>query len=138
MKGRILLAILILGIVGAIATYMWNKPHRNIATSKEDFTLTADSFYKEYAANEEASNAKYLDKVIEVKGDVGEIELENEDEPTVALQTSSLESTVRCGFKKEMLVEIKKLKKGDQIKIKGKCDGLGMFGLVLTQCVLIK
>ena len=46
--------------------------------------------------------------------------------------------TVSCGFKKELLNEIKKLKQNDKIKIKGKCDGMGMFGVVITQCSLIK
>ena len=46
--------------------------------------------------------------------------------------------TVSCGFKKELLSEVKKLKPNDKIKIKGKCDGMGMFGVVITQCSLIK
>lgn len=117
---------------------MWNKPHKDIAAAKEDFILTSTDFYKEYVANETTANTKYLDKVIAVEGTISAIELENADEPTVALTTGTADMTVSCGFKKELLNEIKKLKQNDKIKIKGKCDGMGMFGVVITQCSLIK
>jgi hypothetical protein len=135
---RILLFIIIIGIIGAIASYMWNKPHKDIAAAKEDFILSATQFYKEYSTDEVASNAKYLEKVIAVEGVLFEIQLENPDEPTVALSTAEPDITVRCGFKKELLEDVKKLKVGDKIKIKGKCDGMDMFGVVMTQCSLIK
>lgn len=117
---------------------MWNKPHKDIAAAKEDFILSSTDFYKEYSANETTANTKYLDKVIAVEGTISAIELENADEPTVALTTGTVDMTVSCGFKKELLNEIKKLKQNDKIKIKGKCDGMGMFGIVITQCSLIK
>ncbi|MFM9946293.1 MAG: OB-fold protein [Bacteroidia bacterium] len=138
MKLRIILAIIILGAIGVIANYMWNKPPRNIAAAKEDFILSASDFNKEYTIDENAANTKYLEKVIAVKGTVFEIQLENEDEPTVALATDEEGTTILCGFKKELLPEVKKLNPGDKIKVKGKCDGKGMFGIVITQCSLIK
>lgn len=138
MLKRIILFVLIIGIIGAIANYMWNKPHKDIAAAKEDFILSASEFYKEYSNDEAASNAKYLEKVIAVEGVVFEIQLENEDEPTIALSTAEADITVRCGFKKELLEDVKNLKVGDKIKIKGKCDGMDMFGIVMTQCSLIK
>ena len=138
MLKRIILFILVIGIIASIAFYMWNKPHKDIAAAKEDFILTSTDFYKEYVANETTANTKYLDKVIAVEGTISAIELENADEPTVALTTGTADMTVSCGFKKELLNEIKKLKQNDKIKIKGKCDGMGMFGVVIKQCSLIK
>lgn len=138
MLKRIILFIIVIGIIASIAFYMWNKPHKDIAAAKEDFILSSTDFYKEYSANETTANTKYLDKVIAVEGTISAIELENADEPTVALTTGTVDMTVSCGFKKELLNEIKKLKQNDKIKIKGKCDGMGMFGIVITQCSLIK
>ena len=138
MVKKIILFIIIIVIIGAIVMYLWNKPHRDIAAAKEDFIISATDFYKEYSANETSANAKYLDKVIAVEGVISAIELENADEPTVALITATPDMTVSCGFKKELLSEVKKLKPNDKIKIKGKCDGMGMFGVVITQCSLIK
>lgn len=138
MYKRIILFIIIIGIIGTIAMYLYNKPPRNIAAAKEDFIISSVDFNKEYAANETAANTKYLEKVIAVEGVVSEIQLENADEPTVALATGEADNTILCGFKKDLLNEVKGLKAGDKIKIKGKCDGKGMFGIVITQCSLIK
>jgi len=136
---KILFTVLIFMILGlAVGYYLWNKPPRNIATAPVQVYISAIELYKAYAANEEASNAKYLAKVIAVEGTVVELQLENEEEPTVALATDVADITVRCGFKKELLLEVKALKPGDKIKIKGKCDGLDMFGMVFTQCTLTK
>lgn len=136
---KIIYAVFFLIIAaGVIGYYMWNKPHKNIAAAKEDYAISAEDFYKEYSANEVASNSKYLNKVISVSGKIVEIQLENPDEPTLALKTAEEGMTVSCGFNKEWLKELKSLKIGNTIKIKGKCDGLGMFGIVITQCNLEK
>ncbi|NUM31938.1 MAG: hypothetical protein HUU47_06405 [Bacteroidetes bacterium] len=127
-------------IIAAIATgiYLWNKPHKNIETTKEDFVLSAVDFYKEYSADETTANKKYLNKVIIVSGKIAEIQLENPDEPSIAIETGTDESTINCGFKKEFLNDLKALKTGEIVKIKGKCDGFSMFGIVFTQCNLEK
>jgi len=140
MAKKIVYLLLILAAIGAFIGYrMWNKPHKDIANAKEDFFISASALSKEYNASEESANAKYLEKVISVSGKVSELQLENADEPTVALATDAEDKTVQCGFKKEFLNDIKNLKSGDNIKIKGKCDGMDMFGgVVLTQCSLIK
>ena len=136
---RIIFSVVILILMGFVVQYLlFNKPHRNIAAAKEDFVISADSFYKAYSADETASNAKYLTKVIAVEGTVDELQLENAEEPTVALSTGNEGITIRCGFKKELLSDVKALKNGDKIKIKGRCDGMDMFGVVMTQCSLIK
>jgi len=139
MLKKVIFTILILGTIGGVIGYlMWNKPHKDIANTKEDFFISATDLSKEYNADETSANPKYLNKVIAVSGTVSEMQWENEEEPTVALSTGSEDNTVLCGFKKEFLNDIKHLKAGDSIKIKGKCDGINMFGgVVLTQCSLI-
>ena len=130
------ISIVIIAIVAGL--YIWNKPHRNIASAKEDYSISAEEFYKEYSANEEAANKKYLNKIISVNGKISEIQLENANEPTLALKTTEDGITVSCGFDSKRLKDLKSLKTGDLVKIKGKCDGLGMFGIVITQCNLEK
>lgn len=136
---KIVYLVLILVLAGVTTgIYLWNKPHRNIAAAKEDFTLAAADFYKEYSTDENSGNLKYLNKVIVVSGTIAELQLENPDEPTIALETGAEGSTINCGFKKEFYNDLKSLKTGDIVKIKGKCDGISMFGIVITQCNLEK
>jgi len=136
---RIIFSVLILILMGFVVQYfLFNKPHRDIAAAKEDFFISADSFYKAYSIDETGSNAKYLSKVIAVEGIVEELQLENAEEPTIALSAGNEGTTIRCGFKKELISDVKAIKTGDKIKIKGRCDGMDMFGVVMTQCSLIK
>ena len=136
---KIIYIVLFLILVAVSAgIYLWNKPHRNIAAAKEDFTLNSADFYKEYSTDENSANKKYLNKIIKVSGKVVELQLENPDEPTIALETKTEGMTVSCGFNKESLLELKSLKIGENVIIKGKCDGLSMFGIVITQCILEK
>lgn len=127
-------------IIAAIATgvYLWNKPHRNIEKSKEDFAISAIDFYTEYSTDENNSNTKYLNKIIIVSGIITELQIENTEEPTVALKTSDESMTISCGFDKKWINDLKILKIGAEVKIKGKCDGLGMFGIVFTKCNIEK
>lgn len=132
--------LLIFITLAAIATgvYLWNKPHRNIEKSKEDYSISAIDFYNEYSTDENNSNTKYLNKIIIVSGEISELEIDNTEEPTVTLKTSDESMTISCGFDKKWINDLKLLKIGAVVKIKGKCDGLGMFGIVITKCNIEK
>lgn len=148
MKKNIILFLVFALIIGlAVAYYMYNKPHKNIAESAPDFSTTANALFEEYTADEKASNAKYLDKVIELTGKVDHLTLENKLEPNVVLMAADGEGTVTCGFKPEMLEKINKLESGTTIKIKGQCKGiigdaeldlLASPDVVLTKCTIVE
>ena len=139
MRKRIFFTVLVLALVGGgIYYYVINKSHRDIKNTTEDFLISSTDLYKEYSTDETASNAKYLDKIIAVEGTVAELQLENPEEPTVAVSTGVEGMTVSCGFVKDSKAKVETLKPGQKIKIKGKCDGMGMFGVVLTQCHFIE
>ncbi|MCB9252154.1 MAG: hypothetical protein H6605_06775 [Flavobacteriales bacterium] len=139
MVKRIIISVVVLLIMGfVVQLYLFNKPHKNIAKAKEDFVLSSAEFYREYSDNEEASNQKYLEKVIVLEGNAVEIQLENEDEPTIAVATAEEGINIRCGFKKELINEVKAVSIGNKIRVKGKCDGMDMFGIVMTQCSFVK
>ena len=92
---RILLSLLALLLIGAgVGYYMWNKPHQNMATAKTDVTIDAAALFAEYNADENACNAKYLDKVIAVSGKVKEV-TKDEGSVKVSLDTGS-DFGVRC------------------------------------------
>ena len=148
MKKNILIFLVFAFIIGlAFAYYLYNKPHKNIADANPDQVTTANKLYEEYTADENASNAKYLDKVIELTGNVQNLNLENKLEPNVVLMAAEGEGTVTCGFKPEMLDKINKLEAGTTIKIKGQCKGmlgnaeldlLASPDVVLTNCTIIE
>lgn len=132
MKKKILIIITV-GILAALGTayYMWNKPKRTAADEKPVASLTADDLFQAYSENETASNAAYLNKVLEVSGNV----VNTETDPTGAivayLETSDLLGTVSCTF---IPGNDPGVNTGDQIKIKGICTGM-LTDVILTQCV---
>lgn len=128
-----ILIILSLGLVIALAVgyYQWNKPKRTAADEKPVASLTADDLFMAYAENETASNAAYLNKVVEVSGTI----ISTETDPTGAtvayLETSDLLGTVSCTFVPDNTLVITT---GEQITVKGICTGM-LTDVILTQCV---
>lgn len=134
-------------ILLSIAYYLYNKPHKNIAASRPDFELTTDSLFSAFNEDETAANAKYLEKVIVVSGNIDHTAFDNPEAPIVILSTNSGAGTVTCGFEASLLESLKKLKDGDPIKIKGQCKGmtgdasldlLAFPDIVLTKCTVFE
>ena len=63
---------LLLLIAAAWAYHLYVKPHQSAAGETADFTISADSLYHEYQADEHSADQKYLGKVIAVSGKLAE------------------------------------------------------------------
>ena len=130
-----------IGLVSGFATYLYvfHKPHRNIAKEKAAYVLSANEIYKDFSENEDSSFVKYGNKVLQINGEVVDIQLKpNQAEITM---NDAMES-VNCMFDSTAVVNyydrLKKLKAGDKVELKGQCDGYDMImGVVLTRCVLL-
>lgn len=89
--------------------YMY-KDHRDISSEKASFNTTADVLIKEYASDIDASVKKYLDKTIQVKGKVTEIEQES----------FTINNAIVCYADSTMIVQ---LKNNFEILVKGRNIG---------------
>ncbi len=139
---KIFLIIVVVGIVlgGATVYYVFNKPHRDIEGATPSFIVTAENLYNDFNSDENAANLKYGDKIIQVSGNIVEITGENYN-LTIALNKAMQE--VSCALDSLTIDRhkdyISSLKVGDNITLKGKCDGFDMImGVVLTQCFIIE
>lgn len=56
--------------------YMY-KEHRNISTEKAEFNTTAEVLIKEYINDLETNINRYLDKIIQLKGTITEVDKES-------------------------------------------------------------
>jgi lysyl-tRNA synthetase class II len=141
-KVKIILIILVIGIVSGLSTvyYVFNKPHRDVEGEKPTYTLKASELYKEFNNNEKTAYEKFGDKVIQVSGKI--IEISKEGYAVSIILNDEMEG-INCALDSTAVVEnkdfINNLKSGDQITLKGKCDGFDMImGVVLTRCFIIK
>jgi DNA/RNA endonuclease YhcR with UshA esterase domain len=129
---KIILAILILGIVGAFVGYkMYNKPHVDVAEASADINTSANKILEEFSTDETTANAKYLEKIVAVKGEISEIKIEKE-KGIITLKTNDDFGSVLCHLSEKSTHKINTLKVGQTITVKGICTGY------LMDVVLVK
>lgn len=122
-----------IAVIGGVVGYrMWNKPHREVESEK-GIEITAVELVKEYAGNEGTANAKYLDKTIQVTGEVTEIKTNQEGNTTVTLKSDDPFAGVFCTLK-EKSVDIAS---GANVTIKGICSGM-LSDVRLREAVVVK
>lgn len=112
----------------AIGTYLYTyKDHRDIVNEKGSYTIAATEIFSEFQTNESSANAKYLDKTIEVTGDLSSID--------IATKSIVINDKLFATFKDEIP---KTLQTNSKIKIKGRFIGYDALleELKMDQCVL--
>jgi hypothetical protein len=135
MKRILLLLLVLVGMGAAVAYYQWNKPHPNMTTAKTDVAIAAPALFEEYNGDENACNAKYLDKVIAVTGKVKEV-TNDEGSVKVSLEAGG-DFGVRCELSSADPNVRTQFSPGESVTFKGTCSGLN-FDVQLSNCVEIR
>ena len=136
-RKKIFLAIIILAVIAGFVGYkMYNKPHVDVAESSSDIVITADNLVQAFSTDETAANEKYLDKIVEVKGEISSMKLENE-KGIVYLKTSDDFASVLCNLSESSTQKMNDLKEGQTIIVKGICTGF-LMDVVLVKSEIIE
>lgn len=128
----LLLAAALLG--GAYAYYQYNRPVASLEDKNADVVLSAPDLLKAFETNEAEANKNYLDKVIEVQGEVVKIE-DDGTKKSVYLKSGNEMSFVICEM--EAGAGIEGLSEGSTVTMKGKCTGY-LMDVVLVQSIVKK
>jgi len=132
---------LIIFLAGAIlcfgfAWYWYNKPREGVALQSADVSVTALQLYEAFNNNESEADKTYLNKIVEIKGNVDDFINSGEDIIlTLGLQPTGGGISCRCSPGKE--VTEKNITKGQEIIVKGRCTGFNV-DVNLTDCVIVK
>jgi uncharacterized protein YpmB len=126
-----IIAVIIVIVIG-VAVYMWNKPHRDVMDAKDIVSVSAQTIFDKYKADETAANKLYLDSTIQVSGEVDTIEKNQTGMPVIVLKTTDPMGRVRCTLKDSTDVP-----KDKNITIRGICQGY-LMDVTITQAVQIK
>lgn len=126
----IIIALLAIGIY--LAYNMYNKEHVETKNVTADVILTPSELLTAFDTDEEAANAKYLDKIIQVKGKVSSIN-EVETGGSISLDAGSAVAAIICEFESKDAVATVKI--GDEVTVKGFCSGK-LMDVVLVRCSL--
>ncbi|MEW7292152.1 OB-fold protein [Aquimarina sp. 2304DJ70-9] len=113
----------------------YNRTYVDINHAATEIKISSGELTSTYILNEESANSIYRGKVIEVEGIVKEISFLN-NRNTVLLHGDDKYSSVLCDMQSDQIEEVKKLKRGQKIKIKGICKGF-LKDAILLNCMLI-
>lgn len=101
---KIILACLLLAAGGlGYGIYLWFLPHRDVAATPVDFTLTSAALVTEYLRDPAAANAKYLSadgdsKVLQLTGRIHAVRTNQAGALVLILRESTAPAGVACTF----------------------------------------
>ena len=128
MKKKIIFFFFLLILI-AIGVFLYTyREHRDIANEEGSYTIATSELFTEFQINESSANAKYLDKTIEVTGNLSSIDIETKsiviDEKLFAILKNPVP---------------KVLQPNSKIKIKGRLIGYDALleELKMDQCILV-
>lgn len=113
---------------------LYNKPFIDIKKSNPELEVTAQEILDDYLADEYSANEKYVDNLIQIKGEIAEISFDK-GISIITLKDRSGFSSIICHMLPETNLNVLKLKKGSQITIKGVCTGY-LFDIMMVRCIL--
>src|SRR6185503_9008371 len=114
-------------ILAGVLLYLYNKPSRNVAGEK-GIPVTATELYQKFTSNELQANQVYLNKVLQVSGQVLEVKSTQHAGKVVVLNTGDPLFGVACTLDN---AQMQAVKPGEKIIIKGVCTGY-LSDVVLT------
>jgi hypothetical protein len=132
---KIALAVVFLIAVGGIlaALYLYNLKTKDLQKVKPDFVMTSSVLQKAFEDDEKGSSEMYINKIVEISGEIIAITGGERSSWNISLQTGSDFSKVTCTFLfvKDPGVFIL----GEQITVKGVCSGV-LSDVLLNNCVI--
>jgi hypothetical protein len=134
---KILLGVVTLIAVVSIgaAVYLFRMPHKDIGKAKPDFIITAIDLQKAFEDNETSATAKYVNKILEIEGEVESVKTGEANVFNVTLKSGSDLSSVICTF--PAATEPAKITVGTKVTVRGECSGF-LMDVLMNNCVLIK
>lgn len=146
--------ILLLGIIGAvvgggIAFFMYNKPHKNVLDADPDYTMTSVELFSRIEGKASTASAEFNDKIFEVSGTVAKTDMPDDSTANLflAIDDEGLNNVI-CAVDAKYIAEVKAIKPGANITIKGIFSGVNEFSdpdfginttdIMLTRCVVKK
>jgi len=133
---KIALAVVFVVAVGGIlaALYLYNLKPKDLQKVKPEFTITSTELQKAFEENEANASKTYINKVVEVTGEVISIVGSEKNSWNVTLQTGSDFAKVICTFPAVSNPDVFIL--GKEITVRGVCSGV-LSDVLLNNCVVV-
>ncbi|MBS1599551.1 MAG: hypothetical protein JST75_15105 [Bacteroidetes bacterium] len=134
-KKYFLIAGIVWLVLAGLGLYYYDKPHANAGDKSTDISITAGDLFSQFQQDENAANKKFLDKIIEVKGTVMDVQ-QSGNTTSVQLDGGSGGAGINCSIAiNNEKNKITLPEKGSVITIKGRCAGM-LMDVNLVDCVI--
>ncbi|MBV8389682.1 MAG: hypothetical protein JO080_07780 [Mucilaginibacter sp.] len=137
MKKNIIWALIIVVVLGAVNiwyyVFQYSKTHHRDVTNEVAMLVTSAQIVKDFQSNEKMANAKYLNKAIEVKGELLQEDKDQSGNVTLTLKSGDPFSNIFCTLKPGLPLPIK----GSMVIVKGVCTGF-LSDVVLNNAIVVK
>ena len=129
-----LAVVMFIAIAGiGVGLYLFNLKPKNLSKAKPDLVIAAFDLQKAFEENEGAATAKYVNKVLEVSGEISSVKPGENSSVSVALKTSNDMSSVICTFPPS--TKPAALTPGTSVVIRGVCSGY-LMDVLLNNCAI--
>ncbi|MDN5214345.1 hypothetical protein QQ020_19860 [Fulvivirgaceae bacterium BMA12] len=120
-RNLIFIGIILLISIVVYGIFQYNKPHRDIASEKSSYDLSADDLYKEFEQDVDKASMQYADKVITFAGTISNVEQNQNGGYNILLKGEK--GVINCEVDAAPDLDKKKLSANSHVKIKGLCVG---------------
>lgn len=144
MKYKIILLATALIVIAAGAYFYVNRKTQSLTESRAYYKISAIKFLEEYSSDQLLSDKKYLGKIIQVDGNLKDIEKDDKGFLTFVLGDLTSMSSVRCSIDTMLVIDESAYPVGTAVSLKGECTGfnaddLGLGAdIVLNRSVIIQ
>jgi len=124
MKKKIIYGILVAVVLGVIGVWFFvfylptTSYYKRDVAKENGISITAVQLVKNFQANEDSANKIYLNKAIEITGQVQEAKMD-EGHPVIILKSEDSFSSIYCSFTNDP----GEIQAGTTITVKGLCIG---------------
>ena len=134
--------LLIAVVIAAVAGYfVWDKMLRTAPSMKRldaEYRVNAVDLHAEFSDNEDAANIKYQNQIIEVVGEVENVEAQEGRLPVIKLKADGF-GVVECTLESQISSEeLDKIKLNSTLVIRGECQGFLLIDVKLGRSIVIE
>ncbi len=136
-KKNFLIATVIIGaIVGYFVWANFLKTAPSMRKLDADYEVEAVPFYSEFDNDEGAANSKYLNRIVQVTGEISKIEISEDSKPVVSLKTEGF-GVIKCTMESTLDDDqLAKYQINKTVVIKGECIGM-LLDVLLNRSIII-
>ena len=129
--------VIVVTAIGYYAYYEFNRTNDSLKNKQPAYVVSPSMIIDEFSKNSTAALQKYVDKVIEVEGQVKNIETTEKNDVTIVLGEENNMSSLRFSLDSNETKEVNIIKINAKVRLKGMCTGYNADEMGLGSDILL-